>query len=149
MPLFILLLWLFSHLFVYSRIRRTFIEHLLSIRHLSKHWRNSITVPRLKEPMKSNVLVSCCNKVAYKCFCSTWFATIHIYSCTMSLQVNSSLAEVGWVAFFQAVIQLCLAPQCFLGSGLLHVYLSWDSGGRGSSSLGYASLNYTTQTHLI
>lgn len=41
----------------------------------------------------------------------------------VSLQVNCSLADLSWVALFQAVIQLCLAPDCGLGSGLLHVYL--------------------------
>jgi len=41
----------------------------------------------------------------------------------MGLQVNCSLADLGWVAVFQAMSQLCLAPGCGLGSDLLHVCL--------------------------
>ena len=108
--------------------------------------------------MKSNVLVSCCNKVAYKCFCSTWFATIHIYSCTVSLQVNSSLAEVGWVALFQAVIQLCLAPQRFW-AWIFSMYICPETQAEGATvpwgmllfhgNPRASTPNYTTQAHLI
>lgn len=58
----------------------------------------------------------------------------------MGLQVNGCLADLRWVAIFQAMSQLCVTLGCGLGSDLLRVCLFWGPGGRETDSLGHAFL---------
>lgn len=160
MRLPILVLWSFGHLFILGCK-----EHLLNTYYLSGilvgtgEMEIIIKVPSLKEPIKSNLLVCCCNKAAYRWFCSTVLCNnphlLSHYGSAGQLELgrcrlggslsgcdSAMLGSRLWVGFRSSPCIFVLRPRWKGQQIPWGMLFSWQATERQHP-------NYTTQAHLI